>query len=173
MANISLYALRVIATKEFLSYSPELITAGGGQEVVSISVPEEDFYTDIISQKYRFNAGTGVLEIKGVSYYFLELSNNAVQFNPASGIPRLNVGGVDFFTLTVRKKDIQGNYHTDATDNDTIYVSVLNGDMADISFSLVNGVGTGDIYSGDVRGITTLNLEVVDIFPKTFTFETI
>ena len=173
MANITLYALRVIATKEFLQYAEGQISPGGGQEVVSFSVPEADYEQEIIFQKYRFNAVTGDLEINGLTYYFLELTNNAILTNPVTGIPQVNVGGVEFFTLTMSKKDIQGNYHTDAADIDAITISISNGDMGVASVSLVAGVGSGDIYAGTVRGTTIMQLEAVDMQAAIFQFETV
>lgn len=171
MANVTVYVLRDVATKAILAYSLDTLNVGAGQELQVESVPDVD--VEIFTKKYRYNTGTGVLEINGIWYYFLELSDDAVAHNPATGLPQLDRGGVDFLTLTFSKKDIQGVYHTAVGDTDRIYLSVSNGEIEVPYVDLVAGVGSGVIYSSTVRGITTITLDAVDVASAIFKFESV
>jgi len=143
MANVDLSVLRDATTKAILSWGG-VYDPGANQEVVSVSIPEED--VTIFSSKYKFTL-LGALIINAKQYYFLEITEDAVQHNPATGIPRLNKGGSDRFLLTLKKKDIQGNYHTDPSDDDLFYVGYAGGDAV---AGGVDGVERG-FKSDDVK----------------------
>lgn len=170
MANINVYVLRDSVTYDILALNFDGFVPGGGEEVVVENVPEED--VPIFSEKYRFD-GVGVLEINGKRYYFLELSDDAVQFNASNGMPQLDVGETDFLTLTFNKKDIQGNYHTAVGDTDRIYLTVEGGAGEVEWVDLVAGSGSGQIYSSTVRGLVRMGLGAVDIADTSFAVESV
>lgn len=130
MANVQLWVLRVIATKEILASSFKQFTPIAGEEQNQETIPEEDIM--IFLNKYTYN-DSGTLIIDGKWYYLLDVSEDAGAHNPANGNPQLDVGGSAYLTATLQKKDRDGNSHTDGSDDDKIYLSAEGGDAVPAS----------------------------------------
>jgi len=165
---VTLQVLRDSATKTILMYRLDTIVPGGGQEVVAEVLSDSD--AAIFTQKYKYDLA-GNLIINALSYYFLELTDDAVDFNPVNGMPRLGKGGANFLTLTMAKKDIEGNYHVAAGDSDRIYIGASGGDGAVEYVDLVNGVVSGKFYSSVTRNVATFTLSAEGIAAATFSVE--
>jgi len=165
MADVTVYVLRDSSTKEVKAYSyAEFEEVPSGQEQVGVDVPEED--VAIFADKYTFNL-SGDLIINAKKFYTLNVSENASSHNPATGHPQVVIGGTNYFTVTIEKKDIQGTYHTGAEDDDEVYLTpsgvgaTPKNDVPEQinKISLVNGVATFRIYSGEELGETVITMQ--------------
>jgi hypothetical protein len=171
MADIQVWALRDAATKQLMGWSLDSFEVQVGQEQVQETIDDADF--DRFNIKYRFNPSSGDLEINGKTFYRLQITEDATQHNPITGVPQLDAGNTDYLTMTIQKEDIDGNDQTDPSDDDRIYLTFSGGDAEMEYVDLVNGAASGQIHASTAKGIVKIALASEDIADAEFSVETI
>jgi len=180
MADVTLQVLRDITTKAILAYAyDEFGYVPSGQEQIEVTIDETD--APVFTKKYRFNSGTGELEINGKLWYALDVSDDAVAHNPVTSYPQLTKGGTNYITVSLQKKDHDGIDQTGAGNDDTIYVSAEGGDAypADTdgtpitSVDLINGAASFRVYSSTQVGTSVFRLLAEDIDDGRFGVESV
>jgi hypothetical protein len=170
MADIQIYVLRDLTTKEIMGWSHDQFSIQSGQEEVEETIDESDF--DRFNIKYRYTGG-GIREINGKKFYRLNLSEDAIQHHPVNGNPRLDAGNLDYLTLSIQKEDIDGNDQISAEDNDRVYFTFSDGDGSLEYVDLINGAASGEIHASTTKGIMTITLESPDLATSIFVVETV
>lgn len=89
----------------------------------------------------------------------IELSTDAEDTHePYDGIPDIPADGSSSCAITIKKVDRQGNYHTDASDDDQIDIRCTRGSLNLLRTNLVNGEAVVDLTS--VQETCVSNVEV-------------
>jgi len=75
-----------------------------------------------------------------LALFELEASTDATDtYDPYDGVPDIPADGVSTCTITVKKKDLAGNYLTGAGDDDTVEFDTSRGALSDLRKDMVNG----------------------------------
>lgn len=167
MASVQIHVLRNTADYGIIIWSPNPIVPQSGQEDITVTVPDEDLV--VFYQKYKFD-NLGNLVINGKYFYRLSITHDGLTTNPVTGYPQLTVGDATPLNVTLTKMDLDDNLVTGV---DTIYINVISGERGVESVDLVNGVVTGQIMPGTVKGLTEFQFTCDNIASASFFVETI
>jgi len=133
----------------------------GDSHLYTPTVDGGTVFTDLSEvEAYNIDDQAKTCNLRNKTKYYLEVTTDAVDSGaPIDGIPDIVANGVSTCTITVKKKDKNGDVVTDATD--TISAALSNGGSLDsYSKALVSGEITFTLTSEAQKKITEVHAAV-------------